>query len=151
LTAFLTDAVAGTLEQAISSHPLVAESCVVGIPDALKGHLPFAFVSLSSADHAACIGRVDKEIRLLVRKQVGAFASLGGSIIQGEGGLIPKTRSGKILRRVLRELLENGLRGEFAGEVAVPSTVDDVAVVGAARAKVKEYFEVNGQKHQAGG
>lgn len=127
----------------------MAESCVVGIPDALKGHLPFAFVSLSSADHAACTDDVEREIRLLVRKQVGAFASLGGCIIHSEGGLIPKTRSGKTLRRVLRELLEDGLHGDFTRQPAVPSTVDDVAVVDVARAKIKEYFVVNADKHKA--
>lgn len=140
----------GAIEQAISSHPLVAESCIVGIPDELKGQLPFAFITLSVADHpesAVPDTNITFEIQSLVRKQVGAFASLGG-IIQGKG-MIPKTRSGKTLRRVLRELVENGVHGEFAKEVAVPSTVEDAAVVEVARAKVKEYFEKSGRKHKA--
>lgn len=87
------------------------------------------------------------EIQNLVRKQVGAIATLGG-IIQGKG-MIPKTRSGKTLRRVLRELVENGVHGEFDKAVAVPSTVEDAAVVDVARAKVKEYFEQSGGKHRA--
>lgn len=91
--------------------------------------------------------KIAGEIQLLVRKQVGAFASLGG-IVQGKG-MIPKTRSGKTLRRVLRELVENGVYGEFAQEVAVPSTVEVAAVVEVARAKVKEYFEQSGGKHKA--
>lgn len=78
----------------------------------------------------------------LVRKQVGAFASLGG-IICGKG-MIPKTRSGKTLRRVLRQLLENGISGEFFKEVSVPSTVEDAAVVDVARVMIKEYFEKTG-------
>lgn len=82
-----------------------------------------------------------------MRKQVGAIASLGG-IVQGKG-MIPKTRSGKTLRRVLRELVENGVRGEFERPVAVPSTVEDAAVVEVARAKVKEYFEQSGGRHTA--
>lgn len=128
----------------------MAESCIVGIPDELKGQLPFAFITLSVADHpesALPDTKITFEIQSLVRRQVGAFASLGG-IIQGKG-MIPKTRSGKTLRRVLRELVENGVHGEFAKEVAVPSTVEDAAVVEVARAKIKEYFEKSGDRHKA--
>lgn len=82
-----------------------------------------------------------------MRKQVGAIASLGG-IIQGKG-MIPKTRSGKTLRRVLRELVENATKGEYEKEAAVPSTVEDASVVDVARAKIKEYFEEMGDKHAA--
>lgn len=120
----------------------------MGIPDALKGQLPFAFITLATTDHpksAVPDEKLAAEIQALVRKQVGAIASLGG-IIQGKG-MIPKTRSGKTLRRVLRELLENATRGEFDKDVAVPSTVEDAAVVEVARAKVKEYFDAVGNKH----
>lgn len=99
---------AGAIEEAISSHPLVAESCVVSIPDEMKGHLPFVFMTLSVVDHPASAvpsEEIANEIRLLVRKRVGTFAALGG-IVQGKG-MIPKTRSGKTMRRVLRELVEN--------------------------------------------
>ncbi|KAA8651181.1 putative acetate-CoA ligase [Aspergillus tanneri] len=140
----------GAIEQAISAHPLIAESCVVGVPDELKGQLPFAFITLSVTDHpesAVPNAKIAFEIQSLVRKQVGAIASLGG-IVQGKG-MIPKTRSGKTLRRVLRELVENGVHGEFTKEVAVPSTVEDAAVVDVARDKVKEYFEKSSCKHRA--
>lgn len=140
----------GGIEQAITSHPLVAEASVVGIPDSIKGQLPFAFITLSTADHptsAVPDDKVASEIQSLVRKQVGAIASLGG-IIQGKG-MIPKTRSGKTLRRVLRELVENGVHGEFDKQVTVPSTVEDSSVVDVARGKVKEYFEASGDKHAA--
>lgn len=140
----------GSIEQAITSHPEVAEACIVGIPDELKGQLPFAFITLSVADHpksAIPSEKITSEIQQSIRKQVGAIASLGG-IIQGKG-MIPKTRSGKTLRRVLRELVENGVHKEFDKEVAVPSTVEDIAVVDVARAKVKEYFEKSGGKHKA--
>ncbi|KAI1013520.1 hypothetical protein LB503_001765 [Fusarium chuoi] len=81
---------------AVAAHPRVVEACIVGVPDSLKGQLPFAFVALSGqgcADPAAPSELVVKEIQQLVRGQVGAIASLGG-IIQGKG-MIPKTRSGK--------------------------------------------------------
>jgi propionyl-CoA synthetase len=149
LTELLTT-YAGAIEQAISSHPLVSECCVVGVPDELKGQLPFAFITVSVPDHPGSVvpeADVAFEIRTLVRKQVGAFASLGG-IIQGRG-MIPKTRSGKTLRRVLRELVENGVHGEFEKEVALPSTVEDAAVVEVARAKVREYFQMSGGRHKA--
>lgn len=139
----------GGIEQAISSHPIVAECCVVGIPDSLKGQLPFAFVTLSTASHptsAVPDPAFATEVQALVRNQVGAIASLGG-IVQGRG-MIPKTRSGKTLRRVLRELVENATRGEFDREVAVPSTVEDAAVVQVAREKVREYFARHGERHR---
>ncbi|KAH8821099.1 AMP-binding enzyme [Xylogone sp. PMI_703] len=141
----------GAIEQAISSHPDVAECCVVGIPDDLKGHMPFAFITLSTHDHPTSAIPSDKhtrEIQNLVRSQIGAIASLGG-MIQGKG-MIPKTRSGKTLRRVLRELIENAVHGEFEKEVTIPATVEDAAVVDVAREKVREYFEVKGaDKHKA--
>ena len=58
--------------------------------------------------------------------------------------MIPKTRSGKTLRRVLRELVENAVHGEIEKEVQVPATVEDASVVEVARAKIKEYFEEKG-------
>lgn len=136
----------GSIEQAISSHPLIAECCVIGIPDALKGHLPFAFVTLSTPDHPSPAIPSDKlfnEVQKLVRSQIGAIASLGG-MIQGKG-MIPKTRSGKTLRRVLRELVENAVHGEFDKAVQVPATVEDASVVEVAREKITEYFKQKGE------
>lgn len=54
--------------------------------------------------------------------------------------MIPKTRSGKTLRRVLRELVEFAVVGEFEREVSVPPTVEDLDVVLVARERVREYF-----------
>ncbi|KAG9238135.1 propionate-CoA ligase-like protein [Amylocarpus encephaloides] len=141
----------GSIEQAISSHPTIAECCVVGVPDALKGHLPFAFITLSTASHptpAIPSPELMSEVQKLVRTQIGAIASLGG-MIQGKG-MIPKTRSGKTLRRVLRELVENAVHEEFDKEVQVPATVEDAAVVEVARKKIEEYFkEKGGDLHKA--
>ncbi|CEL01519.1 Putative Propionyl-CoA synthetase, variant 2 [Aspergillus calidoustus] len=135
----------GAIEQAVLSHPDIGEASVVGIPDPLKGHLPFAFVQLKTSPRSQgeLPARPSKElfdgVNALVREQIGAIASLGG-MIQGQG-MIPKTRSGKTLRRVLRELVENGTRGEFEAAVSVPPTVEDRAVVEVARGRVREYFE----------
>ncbi|KAL2221471.1 acyl-coenzyme A synthetase [Thermoascus aurantiacus ATCC 26904] len=136
----------GAIEQAILSHPDVGEACVVGIPDPLKGHLPFAFIQPRSPPGpnpapmpATAPPELFASINSLVREQIGAIASLGG-IIQGRN-MIPKTRSGKTLRRVLRELVENAARGDFDAKVNVPPTVEDAEVVQVARARVREYFE----------
>ena len=126
-------------------HPEIAESCVVGIPDAIKGHLPFAFVTLSTHQHPheAVPDGLFKEIQKNVREQIGAIASLGG-MIQGTR-MIPKTRSGKTLRRVLRELVENAVHGEFEKDVQIPTTIEDADVVNVARSKIREYFDVKGK------
>ncbi|KIV85575.1 hypothetical protein PV11_01253 [Exophiala sideris] len=133
----------GAIEQAITSHSSVAEACVVGVPDAMKGHLPFAFVIPSASTPDNLPATPSKEfftgINNIVRTQIGSIASLGG-IIQGKG-MIPKTRSGKTLRRVLRELVENAAENNFDKEVNVPATVEDKEVVEVARQKVREWFE----------
>ncbi|KAL1979556.1 hypothetical protein VTN96DRAFT_5569 [Rasamsonia emersonii] len=137
----------GAIEQAILSHPDIGEASVVGIPDSLKGHLPFAFVQpritnsdgTNSSLPATPTPEFFQAVNSLVREQIGAIASLGG-MIQGRG-MIPKTRSGKTLRRVLRELVENAVKGDYTSPVNVPPTVEDAEVVEVARARVKEYFE----------
>lgn len=138
----------GAIEQAITTHKGVGEAAVVGVPDPMKGHLPFAFVQPSGSPKegeelsAVPDSQYFKEINDLVRNNIGNIASLGG-IIVGRG-MIPKTRSGKTLRRVLRELVENGVEGKYDKEVNVPPTVEDRAVVEVARGRVKEYFEIKG-------
>ncbi|KAK8089869.1 AMP-dependent synthetase/ligase [Apiospora hydei] len=140
----------GAIEQAITSHPLVAEASVVGIPDSLKGQLPFAFVTLSTPDHpksAVPDAAVAREIQRRVRDEIGGIATLGG-IIQGQG-MIPKTRSGKTLRRVLRELVENAVHGDFDKTVPWPATIEDPSVVEVARAKVASTSGKRGGSHKA--
>jgi len=117
----------------------------------LKGHLPFAFITLSTSEHPSSAipsPTVLNEVQSLIRSQIGAIASLGG-MIQGKN-MIPKTRSGKTLRRVMRELVDNAVHGEFDKPVQVPATVEDPGVVEVAREKVREYFEKKGgQRHKA--
>jgi len=139
----------GAIEQAILSSEGIAAACVIGIPDPLKGHLPFAFVepsnARSSGDMPATAPKdLFNDVNQQVRNQIGAIASLGG-MIQGRG-MIPKTRSGKTLRRVLRELVEHGVEGNFDKEVNIPPTVEDKAVVEVARERVKLYFKEKGLK-----
>lgn len=140
----------GSIEQAITSHPQVAEACVVGIPDDLKGHLPFAFVTLTTNPHpesAVPNTFLFKDINANVRKQIGAIASLGG-MIQGKG-MIPKTRSGKILRRTLRELLDNAAKERLDTNVIPPATIEDSNTVLVAREKIREYWAKEGHRHKS--
>lgn len=116
---------------------------MVGIPDTLKGHLPFAFIQPrqggSGQIPATPSTELFNEVNSLVREHIGAIASLGG-MIQGRG-MIPKTRSGKTLRRVLRQLVENAVHGSYDEVVSVPPTVEDADVVEVAKGRVREYFE----------
>lgn len=137
----------GTIEQVVSAHPSISESCVVPIPDSLKGHLPFAFISMPSSElerftshkhHQLSPPDLLKDLNGRIRHSIGAIATLGGCIVAP--GIIPKTRSGKTLRRVLRQLLENGVKGDFDGKIEVPATIEDASVIDRARQVVKEYF-----------
>lgn len=113
--------------------------------------MPFAFAIVQDSSVTSVVPdpKLMKAVQSAVREQIGAIASLGGMIV-ASGKLIPKTRSGKTLRRVLRDLVENAVHGEFEKEVNVPSTIEDAEVVPVAREKVKEYFEgEGGKKHKA--
>ncbi|RMZ92614.1 hypothetical protein DV736_g151, partial [Chaetothyriales sp. CBS 134916] len=144
----------GAIEQAITSSDKVSSASVVGVPDPLKGHLPFAFIERAATSPgedplhlpAAVPDELFKEINSLVRTQIGSIASLGG-VIQGKG-MIPKTRSGKTLRRTLRELVENAAQGNYDKQVSVPPTIEDKAVVEVARQRVREYFETKQKQKQ---
>jgi len=134
----------GSIEQAIMSHPLVAECCVIGMPDSLKGHVPFALVHLNASTASLAPEALFSEINTLVRSQIGAIASLGG-VIQGNR-IIPKTRSGKILRRVVRELVENSSTGDPDKNIGIPPTVEDTEVIERSKLAVKNYFSNRLQK-----
>ncbi len=126
----------GAIEQAIASHPQVTEAAVVSIPDAMKGHVPFAFLAITSPDPPA---NLLSDLNARLRHSIGPIASLRGYI--AAPGIIPKTRSGKTLRRVLKEMLEFAVEGQWEKEVQVPATVEDAGVVEKAKVAVREYFE----------
>src|SRR6185437_9994160 len=90
------------VESALVAHPKVAEAAVVGFPHDIKGQGIYAYVTLKlghDPDEA-----LRKELVLWVRKQIGPIAS--PDLIQWAPGL-PKTRSGKIMRRILRKIAAN--------------------------------------------
>jgi len=132
----------GAIEQAISSHPSITEAAVVPIPDAMKGHVPFAFITIPDPPKDLL-----KDLNDKIRHSIGPIATLGGFI--AAPGIIPRTRSGKTLRRTLREILENGSRGEFEKDATYPSTIEDPTVVEKAKLAVKEYFTTGDGKSRA--
>jgi len=107
------------VEGAIGAHPSVAEAAVVGFPHDIKGQAIYAFVTLKTGQTAS--DAVKKEINLTVRDILGPHAS--PEKIQFTEGL-PKTRSGKIMRRILRKIAENEL--DNLGDI---STLADPSVV----------------------
>jgi acetyl-CoA synthetase len=107
------------VESALVSHPKVSEAAVVGYPHNLKGQGIYCYVTLNAGEAAS--DDLRKELVAHVRKEIGPIAS--PDLIQFAPGL-PKTRSGKIMRRILRKIAED----EF-GNLGDTSTLADPAVV----------------------
>jgi propionyl-CoA synthetase len=108
----------GTMEAVLAGHPAVAECAVVGVHDDLKGQVPRGFVVLKAGVDQPPEG-VAAELVQAVRDQVGAVAALRRVDVVPA---LPKTRSGKILRRTMREIADGH-------DPAVPSTIDDPSVL----------------------
>jgi acetyl-CoA synthetase len=87
------------LEAAIGSHPAVAEAAAIQIPHEVKGHSVFAYVVLKPG--YTMTDELQRDIKAVVRQHVGPFAT--PDYVQETPGL-PKTRSGKIMRRILRRV-----------------------------------------------
>ncbi len=98
------------IESAASAEPGVAEAAVVGIRHAIKGMVPVAFITLRADADAA---KVQRALMLSVEKAIGGIARLERVYVLGA---MPKTRAGKIMRRLLREAAETGsIRGDTSG------------------------------------
>ena len=107
------------VESALVAHPKVSEAAVVGYPHDIKGQGIYAYVTLMAGEQPS--EELRKELVAWVRKEIGPIAS--PDLIQFAPGL-PKTRSGKIMRRILRKIAED----EF-GSLGDTSTLADPAVV----------------------
>jgi propionyl-CoA synthetase len=108
----------GGMEEVLAGHKDVAECAVIGVKDELKGQAPMGFVVLNigvTRDHED----VRKELVALVRDKIGPVAAFKIAVVVAR---LPKTRSGKILRGVMRKVAD----GE---EFNVPATIDDPAIV----------------------
>jgi acetyl-CoA synthetase len=109
------------------AHDKVAEAAVVGRPDELKGQAISAFVTLEQGHQPS--NQLKEELRQWVAKEIGALAKPDDIRFTD---VLPKTRSGKIMRRLLRELASSG---DVKGDV---TTLEDLGVI----AKLKEHEEV---------
>ncbi len=114
------------VESSLVSHPAVAESAVVGRPDELKGQGVVCFVTLKETHQPSEALR--KELRAHVGKSIGAIAKPDDIYF---APALPKTRSGKIMRRLLKELVTTG---DISGNV---TTLDDVNVISHLKASMK--------------
>ena len=108
------------IESALVSHPAVAEAAAVGRPDELKGHSLVVFVTLKSTHTAS--DQLKEDLRAHVGKEIGSLAK--PDMVRFAAGL-PKTRSGKIMRRLLKELATSG---EIKGDT---TTLEDFSVISA--------------------
>lgn len=97
------------LEAALTNHPAVSEAAVVGLPDPVKGAVPLAFVILRAGHEKS--GALEAELAEQIAKAVGSYAKPQRVIISTT---FPRTRSGKIMRRLLRDLM---LDGQVKGDV----------------------------------
>lgn len=112
------------IEDSINEHPAVAESAIVGYPHDIKGNALYGFVILKESGESRDKENLKKEINQMISDQIGPIAKLDK--IQFVSGL-PKTRSGKIMRRILRKIAE----GDFSnfGDISTllnPEIVDEI-------------------------
>ncbi|QSX79255.1 acetate--CoA ligase [Agrilutibacter solisilvae] len=112
------------VESALVSHPKVAEAAVVGFPHDIKGQGIYAYVTLKAGE--AADEALRRELLLHVRQEIGPIAA--PDHLQWAPGL-PKTRSGKIMRRILRKIAEAGGEELAPGQLGDTSTLADPAVV----------------------
>jgi propionyl-CoA synthetase len=108
----------GSMEAVIATHPAVAECAVIGAHDDFKGQLPRGFVVLK-AGVTDDPDDIAKELVAMVRDEIGAVAAFKDVTVVGG---LPKTRSGKILRKTMREIADGK-------EAHVPSTIEDETVL----------------------
>jgi propionyl-CoA synthetase len=108
----------GEMEDLAGQHPAVAESAVIGVHDEIKGQVPLALVVLKDGVGESA-EQIQRELIARVREHIGALACFNRVVVVKR---LPKTRSGKTLRAVLRKIAD--------GEAyATPATIDDPAVL----------------------
>ena len=114
----MADAEFSSMEEVLAQHPDVAECAVIAVEDQLKGHIPVGFVVLKAgADHEE--SDLEKELIGMVRQKIGPVAAFKRAVIAKR---LPKTRSGKILRKIMRAIADKR-------PYSPPSTIEDPAVL----------------------
>jgi len=109
------------VESALVDHPGVAEAAVCGRSDAQTGQAIVAYVTLKGGDEGS--PEILRELRIHVGQRIGKFAAPANIVFTQE---LPKTRSGKIMRRLLRDVAENRTLGDTT-TLADPAVVDEIA------------------------
>ncbi|MBC8259545.1 MAG: propionyl-CoA synthetase [SAR324 cluster bacterium] len=117
----------GEMEELIAGHPAVAECAVTGIDNELRGHVPVGFVVLKDGIEISQ-DQMQQELVAIIRREIGAVAYFRQTGIVKR---LPKTRSGKILRKTIRLLA-------IATEVVVPPTIDDPKILDEIREVMQE-------------
>lgn len=117
----------GEMEELVASHPAVAECAVVGIADELRGQRPVAFVVLKDGRNDEQ-DQMESELVNLIREKIGAVAFFKNAAIVKR---LPKTRSGKILRKTIRNIADGV-------SFTIPSTIDDPIVLDELKEKMKD-------------
>lgn len=107
-----------TMEELVSSHPDITECAVVGIKDELKGQIPIGLI-VTKENASKSEEEIEKDLIALLRKEIGGIACFKTSIIVNR---LPKTRSGKILRKTLSQIADGT-------PFTIPSTIDDPTVL----------------------
>ena len=118
----------GEMEEIVASHPAVAECAVMGINDEMRGQVPIGLVVLkdgATLDEAT----LEKELVEMVRKEIGAFAYFRRAAVVKR---LPKTRSGKILRHIIRKIADGQ-------EYTTPSTIDDPKILDEIKSTMSEH------------
>ncbi|MDG2480685.1 MAG: AMP-binding protein, partial [Alphaproteobacteria bacterium] len=116
----------GAMEEVLSKHQDVAECAVIGVADQLKGQVPVGFMVLKAGvnrEHQEIV----KEVVAMVRNDIGAVASFRQATVIDR---LPKTRSGKILRKTMRQIADSE-------DFATPPTIDDPAILDEIREALK--------------
>jgi acyl-coenzyme A synthetase/AMP-(fatty) acid ligase len=108
------------MEEVIAAHSDVAECAVIGIEDELKGHIPVGFVVLKAGVDSSRNTAIQSELIQMIRQKIGPVASFKKVVIVER---LPKTRSGKILRKTMRFIADGK-------SYTPPSTIEDVSVLG---------------------
>lgn len=106
----------GEMEEIVAGHDAVAECAVIGVNDPLKGQQPIGFVLLKDGVEIE-EDALEAELVALVRKEIGAVACFKRAVVVQR---LPKTRSGKILRKLMRQIADGQ-------DYSIPSTIDDPA------------------------
>lgn len=117
----------GEMEELVATHPAIAECAVMGIADELRGQRPVALVVLKDGKSIE-ESRIEEELVALIREKIGAVAYFRNAAIVKR---LPKTRSGKILRKTIRQIADGQ-------PYTVPSTIDDPAILPEIAAKLEE-------------